>query len=100
MPATKVKESTSQKHKRLVAGVALRRKILIAAMGGCCEQCGAVDSLEFHHTEPRTWTARELSRWSRQRVYEEEWEAGKIVLLCADCNKRAGAPSEFDDVQF
>ena len=71
-------KSKNPKHKRMIKGIALRRKILIDAMGGLCEDCGTEgtprNKLEFHHVEPRTWVARELSRWSRQKRYEEEWE--------------------------
>lgn len=39
---------------------AIRRRILVAALGGVCMECGSTDNLEFHHTEPREWVAAEL----------------------------------------
>ncbi|WP_437231052.1 hypothetical protein SH661x_002296 [Planctomicrobium sp. SH661] len=85
-------------HKRKLQGIAIRRKILVKAMGGQCEDCGCEgtprNKLEFHHTSPRTWVCRDKSRWSRQRLYEEEWDKGLLILLCAFCNKARGQPVE------
>lgn len=87
-------------HKLTVERYARRRRILIAAMGGCCIQCGEQDSskLEFHHTEPQEWVAASTSRWQRQLKYEEDWDAGVLELLCRACNKAAGVPvgTDFD----
>lgn len=85
-----------------VRSAARRRRILIAAMGGACENCGATECLEFHHTKPRDWIAAQLNRWQRQTRYEEDWEMGRLQLLCSDCNKRAGAPvdPETEEVSF
>lgn len=88
----KTKRSTSPKHLRMVEGIKIRRRILILAMGGKCEFCPCRTRLEFHHTETRTWTARDVSRWSRQSIYEREWSEGKLKLACGDCNKKLGQP--------
>lgn len=45
-------------------------------------------NLEFHHTQCRVWVARKAARWVRLARYRREAEQGKIILLCADCNKR------------
>lgn len=79
------------------SNAARRRAILIAALGGCCIECGSTSQLEFHHTQSRDWVASKMSRWQRQLEYEKDWEAGVIELLCGDCNKRAGQPSFTDE---
>lgn len=90
--ARKPKRSTDPKHLRKVEGIKIRRRILILAMGGKCEFCPSRAGLEFHHTEQRTWTARDVSRWSRQSIYEHEWSEGKLKLACGPCNKKLGQP--------
>lgn len=84
------------RHEKKVEGVRIRRKMLILAMGGKCEFCGCGDHdrLEFHHTQPRTWIARNAARWVRQRQYEEEWDAGLLQLACDNCNKKLGKPAD------
>ncbi|CAK9015901.1 Putative DNA repair helicase RadD, partial [Durusdinium trenchii] len=56
--------------------------ILKLAMGGRCEYCGTreIETLEFHHLEPREWIAANLSRWQRQNAYEREFIEGKLKL--------------------
>lgn len=91
------KSKSAKRRKEAVRNTARRRRILIAALGGECVICGETTNLEFDHISPRKWKARELSRWSRQLAYEKDWEAGRLRLLCATCNKVSGAP---DDVPF
>lgn len=71
-------------------------------MGGKCNYCPCTDSaqMEFHHTKPRTWKTRNLSRWTRQGMYEREWLEGTIELACSDCNKRLGEPADPTDEPF
>lgn len=85
---------------RRVRAAAVRRRILIRAMGSVCEDCGSGQELEFHHVEERTWVASKLSRWERQARYEQEWADGQLLLLCADCNKVHGKPQPADAVPF
>jgi 5-methylcytosine-specific restriction endonuclease McrA len=73
------------------------RRKLIAELGGKCVECGQTRKLEFHHTLTRTWIARKVSRWVRIARYRREWEQGCIVLLCSQCNKKAGTPCEIPD---
>jgi hypothetical protein len=72
-----------------------RRLELIDEMGGVCVECDERDPdlLEFHHKHERTWTCRDKNRWTRLAIYKREWAAGKIELLCASCNKKAGKPA-------
>lgn len=72
------------------------RLSLIAAMGGACEQCGTTDDLQFHHTRPRTWIARNVNRWVRLANYKREHAAGLLLLLCGVCNRQAGEPGVSD----
>ena len=83
---------------------AIRRRILIAAMGGECMDCGSTENLEFHHTEPRQWVASQEKYDRRQTLYEEDWDKGVLELLCGACNKKHGCPQgealEFEEVPF
>lgn len=88
-----------------VAQTAIRRQILIRAMGGKCEYCPCNDptKLEFHHKHehgPREWKTHNTSRWTRQAIYEREFIEGKIELACGDCNKRLGPPPDPTDAPF
>jgi 5-methylcytosine-specific restriction endonuclease McrA len=83
-----------------VESTAIRRRILVIAMGGKCVHCGATDNLEFHHKHPRTWKTRSLARWARQTLYEREFIEDKIELACGDCNKRLGEPVDLNDKHF
>lgn len=65
----------------------MRRKALIKMMGGRCAICRTRQNLEFDHPSGRSWCTRKVSMWQRMKLYEEEWEAGKIRLLCGHCNK-------------
>lgn len=69
-----------------------RRRFLIRILGGRCEECGTKEFLQFHHTIPRTWTARKLDRLTRMKHYYKEASLGILELLCCDCNKYAGKP--------
>lgn len=84
------------------ADVRRRRLILMHALGCVCEQCGCDDvgRLEFHHKQPRTWIAAELSDTTRQRMYEKDYVAGKLGLLCSTCNKKSPPPADENDLPF
>jgi hypothetical protein len=68
---------------------------LVEQLGGRCLDCPENDpaKLEFHHKEPRTWTARDTSRWVRLARYRREAAAGLIELLCGACNKKRERPA-------
>lgn len=85
-----------------VAHYKRRRRILIAALGGRCRRCGETDptKLEFHHTKPRTWEACSTSSWQRQTLYEKDFEAGVLELLCGYCNKLEGQPEGDSECPF
>lgn len=72
-----------------------RRLALIAELGGECAcegcivhpgHCGATEQLEFDHPFGRDWVAREKSRWTRIALYERDYKAGNLRLLCKACN--------------
>lgn len=78
-----------------------RRLILIHAMGAKCEKCGCDDigKLEFDHIRKRSWVAVEHKGTTRQRLYEKDWEAGVLRLLCSTCNKKH-PPKDDTDLPF
>lgn len=61
---------------------------LLAARGGCCEDCGyatATAPLEFHHRDPRSKEFRvSYGGVSRERLWAE---AATCDLLCANCHR-------------
>ena len=69
------------------------------AMGNECMKCGQDFDLEFHHTVPRQWTAAKYASQRRQVIYERDYIAGELELLCSRCNKTAGKPTD-DDTPF
>jgi len=77
-----------------------RRQRIVEQLGGKCRKCGGERNLEFHHKQPRTWSAREFWYNARLRKYAEEAAAGLLELLCGTCNKVEGAPAEFDNGEF
>lgn len=76
------------------------RSRLVEQLGGCCQQCGSTEKLQFHHLKPRTWIASQLSRWQRLAEYKREISRGEIELLCKPCNQRAGKPQAEPDPNF
>lgn len=70
------------------------RARLKAELGGVCFRCGNADfeSLQFHHTEPRTWKNQHVEQSMRIRRLREEARAGLIRLACPDCNIALGEP--------
>lgn len=70
-----------------------KRTLFIARLGGSCVDCGATEKLEFDHLKPRTWVARHRDSSWRMSTIAAEIEQGLIVLRCAECNKRKGAPA-------
>lgn len=58
-------------------------------MGSICwnPECGALHDLEFDHPFGRDWKPREKSSQHRMNIYRREWEAGKLQILCSDCNE-------------
>jgi 5-methylcytosine-specific restriction endonuclease McrA len=70
------------------------RALLVAQLGGKCVDCGSKEALQFDHIAPRTWTANRTSRHYRMCLYRREAAAGVIVLRCASCNKKKGAPGQ------
>lgn len=66
---------------------AVRREKAVAALGGCCVECGSSDELHFDHINPETklFAIAKGSGFSEERFAEE---LAKCQLLCADCHKR------------
>lgn len=56
--------------------------------GGCCEMCGynkCVDSLHFHHKDPKTKDS--CFDNFKSRIFEKiKYELDKCILLCANCH--------------
>ena len=77
---------------------ALTRKLeLINLKGGKCEICGYdknITALEFHHMHPEEKSfqldSRRLSNTSTEKIREE---AGKCILVCANCHRELHNPA-------
>lgn len=78
------------------------RAELIAHLGGKCVDCDEDNPkrLEFDHLTPRTWKAKDVSRWVRLARYRREAEAGQIELRCRSCNASKGEPIPLEEVPF
>jgi hypothetical protein len=66
------------------------RDLLIIEAGGCCAICGFDEhpaALQFHHVDPgqKSFTIRNGDTRSLERMRKE---AGKCVLLCANCHAK------------
>lgn len=75
--------------------IALQRKL-----GGACGYCGVTmdeEALEFDHLVARTWRARDVARWTRQRLYERDAANGHLALACRSCNAGGGRPAISSD---
>lgn len=63
---------------------------LIIDMGGKCVLCGSIHKLEFDHPNGRDWQPSHYSRWTRMKLYRQDWERGNLRLLCEYCNRKDG----------
>lgn len=64
------------------------RDIIFGLLGGWCVLCGEDDPvlLEFDHIKGRNYKPSKLSYRMRMTVYLAEAKAGKLRVLCKDCN--------------
>ena len=66
-----------------------RKRQLVEARGGCCEDCGyhvSIAALEFHHRDPGT---KEFTLGNFNGSWDKLLaEAEKCDLLCANCHRR------------
>jgi hypothetical protein len=62
------------------------REWLYDYLGGACDACGERCNLEIDHPWGRDWTPRKLSRYRRHLRYKREALAGRVRLLCRECN--------------
>lgn len=67
------------------------RQTLIKQLGGKCVLCPESDprKMEFDHKDGRDWVPNKLSYSARMKRYQREADAGKLRLLCQDCNLKA-----------
>jgi hypothetical protein len=76
------------------------RRELFRILGNRCQVCGAGPDeakLEPHHTTARTWRSRDYFLNVRLMKYIEDAIAGRVELLCSDCNKIEGPPDGDDN---
>ena len=79
------------------AVVARRKRIkalLIAEAGGACLLCGyarCASALHFHHLDPRTKSFHVSQEGATRSLAAARAEAGKCVLLCANCHAEVEA---------
>lgn len=84
-------EKDRERHKRFRQQLPLRRQALINKLGNKCNVCGLEYNLEFDHYPKRCeFTHKKLSRWTRLKRYEEDYEKGNLRLLCKKCNQSHG----------
>lgn len=65
------------------------KAILVDEAGGCCVRCGFSESLaalEFHHLDPSTKKFAIGAEGVTRSIDALRAEAGKCVLLCANCH--------------
>jgi 5-methylcytosine-specific restriction endonuclease McrA len=67
---------------------------LIAELGGECVMCGTTEDLEIDHLYKREWSIRNTEFSWRISKYRKEAALGLLQLLCGDCNKFKGRPTE------
>ncbi len=67
---------------------------LIAELGGKCVMCDGVENLEIDHKYRRSWSIRGTEFSWRISKYRQEAKLGLVQLLCEQCNKFKGRPTE------
>jgi hypothetical protein len=55
-------------------------------MGGKCVGCGENDDLHFHHPNGRNWEPNKKNLLQRMKLYQRDFKAGNLALLCCSCN--------------
>jgi len=82
-------EWQKRKHKVYLQACEIRDR-LRKELGNECNECGAKDSDEnhlcFNHLEPRDWEPNKKNLLQRMKLYERDYKARKINLLCNECN--------------
>ncbi len=80
-------EAVSDRRRRL-------KEILVAEAGGCCAICGydrCISALQFHHRDPSQKRFGLAGRGVTRALETVRAEAGKCVLLCANCHAEVEA---------
>jgi transposase-like protein len=70
------------------------KEILVAEAGGRCAICGydrCIAALQFHHVDPATKSFALGHQGFTRSLARMREEAGKCVLLCANCHAEVGA---------
>jgi hypothetical protein len=74
-----------KKARALEIAHAVRDK-LRALLGGVCQRCRSTEDLQFHHPHGRLWEPRRMNLRHRMRLYQRDYQAGLLELLCRKCN--------------
>jgi 5-methylcytosine-specific restriction endonuclease McrA len=64
-----------------------RREALKLRLGNRCQSCGNRASLEFDCVKPRGHWHHVAGSMQRIAFYEQEAEAGNLMLLCSHCHR-------------
>ncbi len=67
---------------------------LIQELGGKCVMCQSVENLEIDHIYIRNWIPRQKEFSWRISIYRREAKLGLVQVLCEECNKFRGRPTE------
>ena len=86
--------NTQAEWQKARAEARIRRAALIKKLGGECVECGSDEELTFQHPHGRTWEPRKVNGRQRIRLYERDFEAGLLTLLCNGCNSHDGASKQ------
>jgi hypothetical protein len=79
---------------RTKAKLLIRRNFLIIKLGSKCRNCDTTEEIEIDHPNGKDWEAKALSPQMRMAKYEQEYEEGKLSLLCRSCNGKDGAQNK------
>jgi DNA-binding CsgD family transcriptional regulator len=73
------------------------KRLLVAEAGGRCVRCGydrCIAALQFHHLDPSTKSFTLSSNGVTRSLDRAREEAGKCILLCANCHAEVEAGFE------
>lgn len=83
-------------NRKYLGKIERERREFIESLGPCIV-CGSARDIEPHHTAPRDWQSRKVSRRRRLDLYKRDYSRGIIEPACSTCNKKLGKPGESNE---